>query len=81
MVLLNGLISEDISDRINGHALWSYDMSMTNQPVEVLTLVTLCDSEWVKSHYTAVTITLIGSLYYKAYLPTIFVHVCAEFFC
>ena len=58
--MLNGLISEDISDRINRHTLWSYDMSMTNQPVEALTLVTLCDSEWVKSRYTAVTITLIG---------------------
>ena len=34
-------ISEDISDRINGHALRCYDMSMTNQPVEALTLVTL----------------------------------------
>ena len=30
-------------------------MSMTNRPVEALTLVTLCDSEWVKSRYTAVT--------------------------
>ena len=38
-------------------------MSMTNRPVEVLTLVTLCDSEWVKSCYTAVTIMLVGSIY------------------
>ena len=53
-------ISEDISDWINGHVLRSYDMSMTNWPVEALTLVTLCDSEWVKSRYTAATITLIG---------------------
>ena len=53
-------ISEDIGDWINGHALQSYDMSVTNWPIRALTLVTLCDSEWVKSHYTAVTITLIG---------------------
>ena len=58
--LLNGLISEDISDRINGHVLQSYDTSMTNRPVEARTLVTLCDFEWVKSRYTSVTITLIG---------------------